>query len=185
MVTLDDRCSGQPSRRHSGWPSRWSSLWLAVSLVNRHAHRRSTCSALSLSLRLIATIPSSTIHVSFHNSLASRVIHTLPLASSQRSSMPSSSCIPFASTSQQTQTTLSHHNQQLQRYSLHSTTNRIKLPRSQPLRTRSHAIPCLLAPFSLLYNRRYPCYTPTPYRAFCFFIPPFSPPPRQTHLPRI
>ena len=107
-------------------PSRCSTHSLAVSLVNRHSHRRSTCSALSLSLRLIATIPSSTIHASFRNSLASRVIHTLPLASSYRSSVPSFSCIPFASTSQHTQTTLSHHNQQLQRYSLHSTTNRIK-----------------------------------------------------------
>ena len=157
----------------------------AVTLVHRHAHRRSRCSALSLSLRLIATIPSSTIHVSFRNSLASRVIHTLPLASSHRSSLSSSSCMPFGSTSQQTQTAPSHHNQQLQRYSLHSTTNRIKLPRSQPLRTRSHAFPCLLAPFPLPCNRRYPPCPPIPYNRFCFFIPPFSPPSRQTYLPRI
>ena len=157
--------------------SHLSSCWLIIALPERH-------SGLLL-LVTIATIPSSTIHASFRNSLASRVIHTLPLASSYRSSVPSSSCISFTSTSQQTQTTPSHHNQQLQRYSLHSTTNRSKLPRSQPLRTRSHAIPCILVPFSLLYNRRYPCCTPIPYNAFCFFIPAFSPPSRQTHLPRI
>ena len=156
--------------------SHLSSCWLISALPERH-------SGLLL-LVTIATIPSSTIHASFRNSLASRVIHILPLASSQRLSLPSSSCIPFTSTSQQTQTTPSHHNQQLQRYSLHSTTNRIKLPRSQPLRTRSHAILCLLAPSSLLYNRHYPRCTPIPYRAFCFFIPPFSSPSRQTHLPR-